>query len=105
MTEAEKTWTERVAEWRASGRPAPEFVQGRGYAASTLRYWATRLQRLAEGRPWPSSSRVRMARVKVTKASSAPLVVAVGAARIEVRPGFDGALLREVIAAIGGGAG
>lgn len=103
MTETEKTWTKRVQEWKASGLGAPEFVQGRGYQASTLRYWSCRLQRLAEGRPWPA--RVRMAKVEVAKGSSESLVVAVGAARIEVRPGFDGALLRDVVAAIGGSAG
>ena len=100
MTETEQRWTERVAEWRASGQPAPEFAQGRGYQGSTLQYWATRLRRMAEGRPWPSSG-VRMAKVTVTKAAPESLVIAVGAARIEVRPGFDGALLREVVAALG----
>ena len=101
MTETEQTWTERVQEWRSSGLSAPEFVQGRGYEASTLRYWASRLRRVAEGRPY--APRVRMARVKVTRGPSESLVVAVGVARIEVRPGFDGSLLRDVVAAIGGG--
>jgi hypothetical protein len=99
MTETERTWTERVREWKASGLAAPEFVQGRGYQASTLRYWASRLQGVAEGRAWPA--RVRMARVKVAKASSESLVVLVGAVRIEVRPGFDSALLRDVVDALG----
>ncbi len=100
MTETEKTWTERVQEWRASGLAAPEFAQGRGYEASTLRYWASRLRRTAEGRPYVRG--VRMARVKVTRRAPEPLVVTVGAARIEVRPGFDVSLLREVVVAIGG---
>ena len=101
MTETEKAWTERVQEWRSSGLAAPEFVQGRGYEASTLRYWASRLRRVAEGRPY--ARRVRMAKVTVAKRSTQPIVVAVGAARIEVRPGFDGSLLRDVVSAIGGG--
>jgi hypothetical protein len=34
---------------------------------------------------------------------SVPLTVGVGAARIEVRGGFDRALLRDVVDALGGG--
>ena len=46
--------------------------------------------------------RVRMARV-VRRAGSTTdaLTVCVGSARVEVRPGFDAGLLRELVAALG----
>ena len=38
-----KEWARRVAEWRRSGLPAPEFCRRRGGSAKTLRWWAWRL--------------------------------------------------------------
>jgi hypothetical protein len=112
MTETETKWSERVREWKASGRTASEFAEGRDFKASTLAYWASRLRRVRAGatprrerRP-----RVRMARVVRTaarpEASAArpedSIVVTVGTARVAVRAGFDEALLRQVVKALGG---
>src|SRR6266849_5981589 len=130
MTGTEAKWTERVREWRASAQTADEFAQGRGFEASTLRYWASRLRAKAPTVAAPSSSagtgnasaepgrgdtlrfvRVRRSRVSTSNgttapaggsALSAPMLVAVGNARIEVRVGFDRGLLREVVEALGG---
>jgi hypothetical protein len=47
---------------------------------------------------------VRVTRVKASAATARPpLTVSVGAARIEVRGGFDRALLREIVEVLGGG--
>ena len=111
MSETETKWVERVRAWRASGQTASEFAQGREFEASTLRYWASRLRK--EGAPTPRGSaptvtvtrapRVRLLRVTPTAAvAREPLVVSVGAARIEVRAGFDRALLGELVDALGG---
>lgn len=105
MTETETKWSERVRDWRASGKSAEEYAEGRGFKGSTLRYWASNLRRVApaaaEASPGPA--RVPMLRV-VRRAASIPatIEVAVGGARVVVREGFDGALLRQVIAALGG---
>src|SRR5437868_760335 len=116
MTETEAKWTERVREWRASAQTAEQFAQGRGFEASTLRYWASRLRTKAPpAASSPSSAstgelsaeprgrdalrlvRVRRRRMRATNettasaevsALSAPVLIAVGIARIEVRPGF-----------------
>lgn len=101
MTKTEATWAERVRAWRASGQTAWEFAQGRGFEASTLRYWASRLRRDGLDAP-PKTPRVRLLRVTPAPAAAPSLVVAVGAAQIEVRTGFDRALLRDVIDALGG---
>jgi hypothetical protein len=115
MRETEMKWSERVRQWRASGGTAEQFAQGQGFEASTLRYWASRLKTMgamaasvatpAESAPKPSIQLVRVRRARagmpVTGRSSA-LTIGVGAARIEVGPGFDRALLREVVDVLGG---
>ena len=48
ITEASTTteiWIERVSAWRASGERAEAFSRQAGYAASMLRWWATKLKR------------------------------------------------------------
>jgi hypothetical protein len=68
----------------------------KGYEASTLRWWSSRLGR---------EERVRIVPV-VARASSveAPgeVVVEVGGARVRVTSGFDGAVLAQVVRALGG---
>lgn len=43
MSDTEETWKQRVASWRASGQTAEEFSAKQPWAASTLRWWASRL--------------------------------------------------------------
>ena len=106
MSETESKWAERVRAWRSSGLSAPEYVQGRGFKETTLRWWASRLGR---GRSTgqlatPSTAMVRMARVTtVARPSVASLMVRVGAAQVEVRAGVDRGLLRDLVDALGGG--
>lgn len=47
MTEKQETWQSRVTDWRASGKTAAEFSRRQGFAASTLRWWSSRLGREA----------------------------------------------------------
>jgi hypothetical protein len=105
MTGTETKWSERVREWEATGGTAAEFSAGRGFEASTLRYWASRL-RHPERYPAVEAKRARRIRmVRVTPATprrEETLDVVVGAARVVVRTGFDGALLREIVDALGG---
>ena len=125
MTETESKWAERVKEWKASGQTAKAFAQGRDFKASTLTYWAYRVRRIG-GRPEAPATRqqpatglattpqVRMARVRPPRVRSksptaaaagstgATMVIAIGAARIEVRSDFDRALLAQVVEALGG---
>ncbi len=106
MTETEVKWSERVRDWRSSGKTAEQFAEGRGFEPTTLRYWASRLGRSkAASAESHVTRRVRMVRVERAgrEASTAPaIVIAIGAARIEVQAGFDRELLGEVVAALGG---
>jgi len=94
-------WTERVRAWRERGQSAAEFAAGKGYTEKLLRWWGSELARRERHKP-----RVKLARwVRVPTsgvAASTPLTIAIGAARIEVRAGFDRALLRDVVDALGG---
>lgn len=106
MTETESKWSERVQEWKSSGKTAKEFAAGREFKASTLVYWASCLRgRSTVPRPTALPPRMRMARVITPMRPGADdaIVVTVGAARVVVRAGFDGALLRRVVDALGGG--
>jgi len=96
MSETETKWKDRVREWKASGKKAEDFAAGRGFKGSTLRFWASRLrtpEKVAGPLPAENEPRVRMARLTV----GASLCVVVGAARIEVRDGFNKAVLRELV--------
>jgi hypothetical protein len=105
MTETQRKWSERVGEWKASGRTAKEFAEGREFKASTLVYWASCLRKgTGSGARAKGEPGVRMVRVVPTSARAEDaIVIAVGASRIAVRAGFDPAILREVVRALGDG--
>jgi hypothetical protein len=44
MTDARTMWKQRVASWRASGQSAERFSGARGFKASTLKWWASKLR-------------------------------------------------------------
>ena len=74
------------------------FAEGKGFAGSTLRFWATRLKSV------PLSSAPRIVQLVTRTATPAELLVEVGAARVRVGRGFDRELLVEVVGALSGAA-
>jgi len=100
----EAKWQSRVADWRASGETAEAFAVGKGYEASTLRFWSSQLRRKGSGVVAAVGPMVTMARVVRARsaADGAGVTVTVGRASVVVTRGFDAELLREVIAALGG---
>ncbi len=107
MTATQSKWSERVRDWRASGRSASDYAEGKDFAAATLVWWSSRLRSETTGKEEAASaasdSQVRMARVVRTTRPSSSLTVRVAGADIDVRAGFDRALLGEVVEALGGG--
>ena len=89
-----------AAEYEASGLSKQEFCQQRQMAFKTLaRYLTQRRKRLAATVSAGSSSS-RLVRVQVASppiAESEVMVVVTGGRRIAVKPGFDAALLRQVL--------
>lgn len=95
-------WKQRVAQWKKSGLTAEVFAAEHDLNARTLRWWSSALQR-----PEPRASTVGFARLvpleaaPATTAEPAPLEVVLASGRVvRVRPGFDPALLRALLAAL-----
>lgn len=109
MTATQAKWTERVAEWRASGKSAEDFAAEREFEGSTLRYWASRLKTDAARTSAVPMARVVRRRSRKSKDGSVialepvggELEIVLGDAQIVVRRGFDPDLLRQVVAALG----
>ena len=101
-------WLRHVRAWQQSGETAPEYSARVGVKLGSLRYWGSRVKKdldAAVSRP-----SVRMARV--VRAADAPkasperpepgrIVIAAGAFRVEVGPGFDDATLCRVLGVLG----
>lgn len=103
MNSSAAEWAERVQAWRASGATAEEFARTGGYRPKTLVWWSSELVRRSKANP-TAKQKVVMARVRVARAEASPqreLAVVVGNARVVVSRGFDAALLRDVVAALG----
>ena len=97
----------------ARGASAASFAASQGFAASTLRWWDSKLTQAAE--PRVAMSRVvRRAAGNPAEATEGPatstvagpstttLTLEVDGVRIAVRRGFDAELLRRLVHAIGG---
>lgn len=80
------------------GEPVPDAAKRFGIARSTVYTWIRRADAAATAPAQPRFMEL------VTEGRDVGLVVRVGAAEIEVRAGFDGELLRAVVAALGGAA-
>lgn len=92
MTKREAKWTERVWQWRASGKTAEDFAQpevlGEPIEARRCRgERGCRQQR-------PTGAR--------EASTDAPVLVLVGNARVKVHAGFDETVLRKVVDVLGG---
>jgi hypothetical protein len=100
MTDARTMWKQRVANWRASGESAEQFSAGRGFAASTLKWWASKLR--TEAGPIPPARVVRVAqlvRSPTERVGGRGTVVVEGLdtrVRITIEPDAD----RETIATV-----
>jgi hypothetical protein len=88
-----KTWARRVADWRASGETASTFAAGRGFAPSTLRWWASRLGR-SEG------AFVRVVRAAAAPAPERAIEIELAGVRVRVTSGFDRGALADVLAVL-----
>ena len=107
MTATDAKWTERIRQWKESGKTAEEFAVGQPFKPSTLKWRASELRRAAarqtKGRAVTGT--IRMARVVARDRSAEPpssgLVIEVSGARIALTRGFDAELLAEVVRVLG----
>ena len=105
-----ETWARRVEAWRASGKRAEDFSRHEGYAASTLRWWSSKLKH-----EMPRAPEVRLARVvRTVTTARAPAIASPFAAimidvtstsvRVAVGPGADRETLTMVLDVVCAGA-
>lgn len=105
MADTRNRWHKRVARWRASGETAEAFSAREGFAASTLRWWSSKLRRESAATSVAMVQLVRVPTVAPPSARPAAGTVSVelleARARVIVEPGVDAATLRTVLAALG----
>ena len=99
MADAHTIWKQRVRDWRASGESAERYAVGRGFAASTLKWWASKL------REDHSTPIVRMAQVvrSGTDGHRRGTIVVErldGGVRITIEPGADRETITTVLAIV-----
>jgi hypothetical protein len=96
MADTRTIWKQRVASWRASGESAERFAIGRGFAASTLKWWASKL---CEDGPTPVVRMAQLVRSSGDGVRGRGAVIVEGLdtrMRVTIEPGAD----RETIAAV-----
>jgi transposase-like protein len=103
MTQAEnrKQWAKLIQEYEASGQGVREWCEAHGLKPDRVWYWL-RKHRSEKGSPQVRSGQwlpVEVAEQGPTIQDDA-LVVKVGSVSIQVRPGFDQALLTQVVSAL-----
>ena len=104
MTATEAKWSERIREWKASGKALHEFAVGQPYKASSLGWWAWQLRKRAgKGGGTSTGKTIRLAQVVRSRAPAAAapaasaVIVEVGGTRIAIQRGFDAELLGQVV--------
>ena len=111
MTHAKsrKLWQARVAEYEASGLTMRKWCERNGFRDGQLRYWLKKAREADQNQSWAcvelvgegvadaANPAVMSTGLNRTAACEPGLTVRVGAATIEVRSGFDSALLSEVL--------
>ena len=88
-------WRERIEDYRTGELTMLEWCEKTGYSIGQLKYWITKCSKLARKPETSGWARVEIVDSNSTAASK--ITVRVGVARIEVEPGFDRAILAEVM--------
>jgi hypothetical protein len=99
MTKAEKRqeWKSRVVAYRASGQSAAEFCAAHNLRPNQLWYWLRKLEPFEKTAVLPSQwLSVEVGNLGLT-AQDNGLLIRIGQAVIEVQPGFNPALLKDVV--------
>lgn len=102
MTKSElrQEWEARIADFRASGQSGAAWCAAHNIKPNQLWYWLKKF-RSAEN---PSNTQTQWMSVqideKLSPTGKSRLLIKVGPAVIEVQPGFNPALLKEVVQAL-----
>jgi hypothetical protein len=102
MSDARTIWKQRLASWRASGESAEKFSAGRGYAASTLKWWASKLR--SEAAVTPVVRVAQLVRSPAERVGRQGSIIVEGLdrrVRITIEPGADRDALAVVLDMLG----
>ena len=93
-----ETWAARVREWKRSGRTAADYAERKGFNASTLTWWSSRLgQSALVPRTPPVLEVVMSTRPEHTRSLE---VVLESGVRVAVPIGLDEPTLRRVLSVL-----
>lgn len=96
-TERRKHWEVQVAAFKSSGMSVPKWCEEHDVKDYQLRYW---LNKFNPNQPTNTTAVSKWVSVEVDEQgdrSMDSLLIKVGQATIEVKPGFDPALLADVV--------
>ncbi|WAH35667.1 IS66 family insertion sequence element accessory protein TnpA [Alicyclobacillus dauci] len=99
LAELRETWRERVAAFRDSGLSGAAWCAEQGIKEHQLWYWVSRFR---EKSPKPSVSTDFLPVQVHESIANLPLLVRVGSVAIEVHPGYDAQLLRDLVETLTG---
>ena len=96
-TELRKEWEARVVDFRASGQSASAWCAAHNLKPHQLYYWLKKLEP-SKAAATPPSKWVPVEVSEETYATTRnSLYIRIGQATVEVKPGFDPALLSDVV--------
>ena len=94
--ELRKEWKTRVNDFMASGQTTNEWCTEHGIKPSQLRYWLRKYKN-NEKADTPHWLPVELDSHTCSSVQNIPLLVKVGQATIEVKPGYDRELLKDLV--------
>ncbi|MGG1556482.1 IS66 family insertion sequence element accessory protein TnpA [Paenibacillus ferrarius] len=97
-------WIARIAEYKASGLTMSAWCSANNRSVEQLKYWLRKLKSFSSSStqqvPSPQWVPLNLAPSVASANLGLPLVVRVGQASIELYPGFNPQLLREIVQAL-----
>ncbi len=99
MTRAErqKEWEQRIAKYRASGQSVTEWCAANDVNPERLWYWLRKYKTPKETAPFMKSTQWLPVEISGQSPEQDSILIRVGAACIEVKSGFDPALLSGIV--------
>jgi hypothetical protein len=92
-------WKKRIEQWRQSGLSQAEYCRQHHLKDHQLTYWKRRFEKTDTAVSFVSLP----VRTSPLAANKPPLVLSIDKhLKVEIRPGFDGHLLRQLIVALQG---
>ncbi|MGG1553388.1 IS66 family insertion sequence element accessory protein TnpA [Paenibacillus ferrarius] len=95
-----KDWSARLKDYRASDLSMVAWCDANQVTKEQLKYWIRKLKVVhleADGPISPSWVPLKVSDSIQSITPESSLIVRIGSAQIEIRPGFDPRLLREVV--------